>query len=487
MKAIVIGSGIAGIASALRLRHKGYEVDVYESAPQPGGKLAELKQGDFRFDMGPSLFTLPHLVDELFDLFPEEKKTFAYQQLTTICNYFWQDGHSISATSNVEEFAQNAEKTFGIKREKVTQYLTDCKDTYEKVAPTFIEKSLHKAGTWLTPEIIRPLLSMPSYGMFSSLSEVNVEKLGEPHMVQLFNRFATYNGSSPFLTPGIMQVIPHLEFNLGAFFPKKGMRSIASDLVELAKKVGVQFHCNQKVKKIIVCQGLARGIELDKEVVKSDLVVSNSDVFFTYKNLLPEKTKTPVAISQERSSSAFIFYWGINRSFPQLDVHNIFFTKDYLKEFKELFSKNLMPEDPTIYVHISSKVNAEDAPEGKENWFVMVNAPRNMGQDWESKKAELKTTILTRLSQTLGVNIEPLIETEDVLTPSDIESRTGSHQGSLYGTSSNSQLAAFLRHPNFSSKIKNLYHCGGSTHPGGGIPLCLNSAKIVASLISDAH
>lgn len=487
MKAIVIGSGIAGLASALRIRKKGYEVQVYEAGPEPGGKLAQLESNGFRWDMGPSLFTMPDLVTELHDLFPELTREFEYCKLDTICNYFWEDGKSLSASSNTNDFAGDIEKAFNVPRDEVDRYLKDCKEMYDKVAPIFMEKSLHKWQTWVSKDVIAPLSSIGKLHLMSNLDQVNGSYFSEPHVKQLFNRYATYNGSSPFLTPGIMQVIPHLEFNLGAYFPKKGMRDIALSLYDLAVEAGVEFYFNQRVKKIIVCGGQARGVELDKEVIKSDLVISNSDVFFTYQNLLNKKIKRPKTINEPRSSSAFIFYWGMKETFPELDVHNILFSEEYEKEFETLFEKNELAEDLTVYIHISSKVNPEDAPAGGENWFVMVNAPRHVGQKWDEIEPVLRKRVLEKIERMLGKKISHYIGEEFILNPADIERRTGSHQGALYGTSSNSKLAAFLRHPNFSSNIKNLYHCGGSTHPGGGIPLCLNSAKIVSTLIPAAN
>ncbi|MDA7744724.1 hypothetical protein N8911_01355, partial [bacterium] len=157
--------------------------------------------------------------------------------------------------------------------------------------------------------------------------------------------------------------------------------------------------------------------------------------------------------------------------------------KDYKQEFKEIFDENRLPTDPTVYINISSKSNPNDAPKGSENWFVMVNAPAHIGQDWKSDVGALKERVIQKINNQLDTDIRPLIRQEKIWTPEGIEEDTRSYQGALYGTSSNDQMAAFLRHPNFSSKIKNLYFCGGSVHPGGGIPLALLSAKITSEMI----
>lgn len=282
-----------------------------------------------------------------------------------------------------------------------------------------------------------------------------------------------------------MSIIPHLEMHFGTFFPTKGMHDISQSLTRLATHIGVEFVLNSKVSKILVAQGKAKGVEVNETEKYADVVVSNMDIFSSYKHLLKGEKQPERTLQQERSSSALIFYWGIKKEFPELDLHNIFFSDDYREEFRQLFDHKGLHHDPTVYIHISSKDKADDAPQGCENWFVMINTPGNFGQDWEQLKKEARVNILAKLQRILGCDVESLIETEDVLEPITIESRTSSHRGSLYGASSNSQFAAFLRHPNFSSDIKNLYFCGGSVHPGGGIPLCLLSAKITSEIVPD--
>jgi phytoene dehydrogenase-like protein len=218
-------------------------------------------------------------------------------------------------------------------------------------------------------------------------------------------------------------------------------------------------------------------------VYPAKTVISNADVYFTYKNLLANPILAKKVLRQERSSSAVIFYWGMKKEFTQLELHNIFFSKEYKNEFDCIFAEGKLTTDPTVYVNITSKMEASQSPEGKENWFVMVNAPADAGQNWEALKELLRKNVLVKLSRMLGEDIASQIATEHTLDPIMIQQQTASYMGSLYGTSSNSKLAAFLRHANFTSSIKGLYFCGGSVHPGGGIPLCLKSAKIVSELI----
>jgi phytoene desaturase len=486
-QAIVIGSGIAGIASALRLRAKGYDVSVFEKNAYTGGKLSEIRLNAYRFDAGPSLFTLPEQVDELFYLFGENpREHFNYKQLDTVCNYFWDDGSRLNASGNTEKFAHEAARVCGGDEKSIHRYLKKSRFIYETTAPVFLDQSLHKLKNYLNVKTLKGVLRMPVLGIFGKLNNANTKQLKNEKLVQLFNRYATYNGSDPYRAPAVLQSIPHLEFHTGAWLPEGGMRSISKSLTELAVRHGIQFYYSTEVKKIRIAQNCVSGIESGTTFYPADLVVCNSDVFTAYRSLLCDYKAPERILHQERSSSALIFYWGIGKHFDALDVHNIFFSSDYREEFRLLFEGKTVSEDPTVYVHITSIHEKQDAPEGCANWFVMVNVPGDTGQDWEKLRTKIRKSILQKLERNLGEAIEPLIETEDYLDPRRIATRTFSHQGSLYGASSNSMFAAFLRHANFSSSIKNLWFCGGSVHPGGGIPLCLKSAKIAASMIPKA-
>mgnify|MGYP000415711509 CR=1 FL=1 len=483
-KAIVIGAGIAGLATALRLRKKGYHVTVFEQNNYVGGKLHLLQTKGYRFDLGPSLFTLPNLVTELFELYGIEASTrFKYKQKNIICNYFWEDGTTFSAAANREKFIQEAATTFNESPEKLSSYLQRNELKYKLTAPLFLEKSLHKLKTYFTFKTLKAIVNMPWLHLTASLNKVNESTFTNPKLVQFFNRFATYNGSSPYKSPGIMSMIPHLEMDLGTYYPEKGMHDIGQSLYKLALEQGIVFNLEEGVSQIITETNKAIGVRTLKGDYHATVVVSNMDVYPTYKKLLAKHKAPKATLKQERSSSALIFYWGISAVFPQLDLHNILFSKEYKQEFHHIFNLKTAFNDPTVYINITAKETAKDAPEGHENWFVMINVPANHGQDWEIIKTEARAAIITKINRVLKTDISSLITTEHILDPIQIESNTSSYRGSLYGAASNDQFAAFLRHPNFSNSIKNLYFCGGSVHPGGGIPLALYSAKITSDNI----
>jgi phytoene desaturase len=495
-KVAIIGAGIAGIASAIRLAHKGYAVSVFEANAYAGGKLSSFEQNGYRFDAGPSLFTLPHLVTELFELVGKNPADFfEYEQLNEVCRYFWEDQTQLTAWAEPKKFAKEVEAVTGEKSEKILQFLKDAAFKYEVLDGLFLQDSLHKLSTWTSKKALKGYLNLPKLGIFGTMNAANEKLFQNPKIVQLFNRYATYNGSDPYQTPATLNIIPHLEYNLGAFFPKKGMVSITDSLVELAKSLGVEFYFETRVKEIVQAPPPPEGEFFKLEFVGQTpslgvgglglfhIVISNMDVTHTYRKLLPHAKHPDFLLNQPKSSSGVIFYWGIKQQFPELDLHNILFSENYRKEFKTMFEDKTIYHDPTVYINITSKHKADDAPEGCENWFVLINAPANEGQDWDKIIAETKRNVIEKIKRTLGVDISGLIECESILDPRIIESKTSSAQGALYGNSSNNRYAAFLRHANFSSKIKNLYFVGGSVHPGGGIPLALSSAKIMSGFL----
>jgi phytoene desaturase len=482
----VIGCGIGGLSIAIRLAVRGYTVDVFEKNSGPGGKLSVIRNRDYVFDAGPSLFTQPSNLEELFSLAGRDiGDYFHYRSLDLACRYFFPNGRKIDAFTRAEAFAREMQAVAGEDPQAVLEYLRRSGEVYEGVGTIFLNYSLHKASTWLHPRIL-PALKLAGYDhLFKTLDGFNRARFRTPEAVQIFNRFATYNGSNPYRAPGMLSLIPHLEQNQGTFYPEGGMYSIVDALYRLALDLGVRFHFNRRVERILVKEGKATGLQVDGEPHASDYVVSNVDVYFTYLRLLQDPVRAEKVLRRERSSSALIFYWGMSREFPQLHLHNIFFSGDYPEEFRHLFELKRMFPDPTVYINITSKMEKGQAPEGKENWFVMLNAPAVSGHFPEEAVQVSRRNIIGKLNRMLGTDIEPLIETENILTPEGIELQTDSYMGSLYGTSSNSRFAAFLRHPNHASHIRGLFFTGGSVHPGGGIPLCMKSARIVAGMFPD--
>lgn len=480
----IVGAGIAGLATAIRLASRGHHVTVFEKSGKAGGKIGTISWEEFRWDTGPSMFSLPDLVEELYILAGDEMKTSVRcQKLDLIARYFYEDGNVVNAFSDPDLFMEEVEHVFGEPSEQVQSYLERSKKIYQLTSEIFVFNNFLRMGTVASQKFIGVLFRMRKLDSMMTMHEANSKILSSPQLIQAFDRYASYYGSDPYRAPGTLNVISHLEHNLGTYIPEKGMYTLVNGLKDLADQLGVIFHFNQPVEKVVMDKRVAQGVVVEKGIYPSDVVVSDMDIFYLYRDLLEDIPFPIKHFKKERSTSALIFYWAIDRTFSQLDFHNVFFSADSREEFKVLGRKKDIYDDPTVNLSISSKKVRGDAPEGKENWKVMITVPENLGQDWDQLIRKARTQIINKINRIIDSNIEPLILHEIVIDPRTIESETNSHRGALFGNSSNSRLAAFGRHPNFLRKYKGLYFTGGSVHPGGGIPLCLTSAKIVDQLI----
>jgi phytoene desaturase len=481
---VIIGSGVAGLACAVRLGAAGHKVTVIEANHYLGGKLTEQTLGSYRFDMGPSVFTLPHLIEELTAISNQDIK-FEYLVLDKICNYFYEDGTTLSAYPDKEKFATEVQNKLGETKESVYEQLKYSATAYELIGELFMEQSLHKLSNFLNLKTAKAILNIGKLKLNKTMNEVNKARFKNKKTVQLFNRFATYNGSNPFQAPALINIIAHLEHNIGAFAPKNGMNDITMHLHKLSLSLGVDFKMNTRVLKVITENDLAKSVLTSNGEIKADIVVSGADIKHVYTKLLDKKYYPTKILEQEKSLSGLIFYWGVKKEFQELSLHNILFSENSEAEFTSVFKHKTPHNDPTVYINITSKVTPTDAPAGCENWFVMINVPHNASGEPIAYVQEMRKHIVAKINRVLKTDIEQYIEEEGMLDPYLIEQRTSSSGGSLYGNSSNNKYAAFLRHANNTGKIKNMYFCGGSVHPGGGIPLGLLSAKIVSEMIAE--
>jgi phytoene desaturase len=481
----VIGSGIAGLAAAIRLAAKGHTVDVYEINNYPGGKIKEQYAKGYRFDMGPSVFMLPALVDELFELCGKNPRDyFTYTPIETSFKYFFEDGSVINAYADIELFAKEIELKTNHSKEVFYAYLKNIETKYNITKDVFIENSLHVFGNFFTKETAYGIANFGKIDSFKTMNEANNAFFKDPRLVQLFNNYATYIGSNPFTAPATLNMIQHLEINTGTYLPNKGIYAIVTSLVKLAEEMGIKFIYNTRVDEIVIQNKQVTGIKIKNDTIEYDRVVSNMDIYYTYKKLLPAEKFSKRIIEQPKSTSLICFYWGINKKHTELEIHNMLFAVNEKEEYEAVFERKTISEDPSIYIFITSKSIKEDAPADCENWFVLVTAPNDTGQDWDVIFKKTRQNVIKKINRMLKTEIEKYIDFEDSLTPVKIKNNYSSAFGAVYGNSSNSKFAAFLRHPNFSKKIKGLYFVGGTVHPGAGIPMCLNSAKIMDKVFS---
>jgi len=483
----IIGAGLGGLAAAVRIAGYGMVVDLYEQHGHAGGKANELHMDGFRFDTGPSLLTMPFVLESLFaDAGDDVRNYLTIEPLTQHCKYFYPDGTEITAFADSDDFAREIESKTNDSAASVKRYLNYSKGIYDLSADLFLFNDIHELSTYREQGSPKTLLNLWKLDSLRTVHRANTAFFRDPRVIQLFDRYTTYNGSNPYHAPATLNIIPHVEYNMGSFIVREGIYRIPQALGELAERQGVTLHTNRRVERIVHANKRVQGIVLDGEMISYDCVCSNADVFPTYRDLLGDETSRDAKRYKrlEPSSSALVFFWGVRGGLSEtLGVHNILFSADYKREFMEIFDHKACPRDPTVYIYISALFNPPDAPAGHENWFVMINAPYDDGQDWEREMQESRKRIVHKIKSLLHMDIEKHITCERITTPQDIEAQTMSHRGSIYGISSNSRTAAFMRQRNRSKRYHGLYFCGGSAHPGGGIPLVLLSGKICADLV----
>ena len=478
-KAIVIGAGLGGLAVSSLLARKGYKVTVYEKNESPGGKMQQLEAKGYRFDTGPSLFTMPFILENLFEECGKSLSDYlTFSELEPLCRYFYKDGVIFDNYSDRNKTEAEIKRFAPHDAIAYSSFLDRSEEIYNKTADAFLFNPLYSLKDLKHLNVLNFL----DIDAFSTVSDKVDDFVESDHLRSFFKRFTTYNGSSPYQAPATLNVIPHVELNQGGYYVDGGLYQIAEALHKLATDCGVEFKFGSKVAAIKVHQRKVDGIVLDdRSEISCDLLVANSDATDTMLQLLPNdaltKRKKEKQKSIEPSCSGFVLMLGCNKTWKVLKHHNIFFSDNYRKEFDDIFKSKTMPENPTIYIANTSYSNPEHAPEGSSNLFILVNAPYvTDDQDWDLLNETYSEFLIDELEKRGLMGLRDSIKFSSIITPEDFLKRYGSNRGSIYGTSSNSKFAAFLRPRNKIKGIKNLYMVGGSTHPGGGIPLVVQSA-----------
>ncbi|MFO7800651.1 MAG: phytoene desaturase family protein, partial [Rhodohalobacter sp.] len=465
-QAIIIGAGLGGLAASALLASQGYSVTVFEKNSTHGGKMQELNVGDFRFDTGPSLFTMPFILKKLFKECGEELRDYLeFNELEPVCRYFFKDETVFDNYSDRKRSKQQIEQFAPEDAESYSEFLNYTAKLYEQTADAFLFNPLYTLGD-LKGLKLTDFLGIDA---FSTVSDVVDEHFQSDYLKKFFKRFTTYNGSSPYQAPGTLNVIPHVELNQGGYYVKGGMYRISEALYELSEKMGVTFHFDTEVERISIRNKRAVSIKVNGgEKFYADLIVANSDATDTILNLMDEqavsnsKRKRQKAI--EPSCSGFVMLLGVNKQWEQLKHHNIFFSDDYEKEFRHIFKEKVLPDDPTIYLANTSYTDPEHAPENSSNLFILVNSPYvTEEQNWSELRETYSSFLINELENRGLKGLKDSIVVKKVITPSDFLNHYGSNRGSIYGTSSNSKFAAFLRPRNKIRGISNLYLVGGST------------------------
>jgi phytoene desaturase len=495
-KISVVGAGIGGMSAAARLAKQGHQVTVFENSDQSGGKCRTEWFGDYAFDTGPSLLTLPAVFRDLFLKTGKRiEHVLDISPVDPAFNYNFADGSKVTFPnlSNPKTY-QEIEKSFGISASQSwRQIIERSEKMWEASRDSFIESEL----TSIWPLLLRKNLinQINQISPFTSLRSLS-EKLNlDPHLKMIIDRYATYTGSDPRSAPAVLLTIAFVESTFGAWHIKGGIGQLSVALEQRCRDLGVDFQFKSLVTKILVERNKVEGVVLSEgKIIKSDLVVSNSDAEYTFNSLIGNEVSSARGErrklkSATKSLAGFSLLLGLdNKKSKPVDVdhHNVYFPENYDLEFDQIFTQKVPVTDPTIYLCApkdSSMVKGAD----KDAWFVLVNAPRHepeSGWDWKDGGQEYAQKIISKMDD-LGLNVTNRLDFMEYRTPADLENYAMAPGGSIYGTSSNSPVSAFLRARN-RSKVKGLFCVGGSAHPGGGLPLVGISAEIVAKAIGKA-
>ena len=492
----IIGAGIGGMSAAARLAKAGHQVTIYENSDRSGGKCRTEWFGDYAFDTGPSLLTLPAVYRDLFLKTGKRiEHVLNIKPVDPAFNYHFSDGSSVlfPNLSNPNTYNE-IEKSYGLVASNQWKELIDrAERMWEVSREPFIESELNSIFSLLKRKNL--LHDIKEVAPFTSLRKLSEKLKLDPHLQMIVDRYATYTGSDPRSAPAVLLTIAFVESTFGAWHIEGGVGQLSTALEQRCSDLGVKFKFNTLVSQILVSDNHATGIKTsDGKEFKADLVVANSDAEYIYNKLLAnnvnaarsERRKLKLAT---KSLSGFSLLLGLDNSKGKavpIDHHNVYFPNNYDAEFDDVFTKQIPVQDPTIYICAPKDLHMTKS-ENKEAWFVLVNAPRHQvdgGWDWRQGGAEYAQKIIQKLDD-LGLNGSSRLDFMKYRTPADLENYAMAPGGSIYGSSSNSAASAFLRTKN-RSKIKGLFCVGGSSHPGGGLPLVGISAEIVANAIGKA-
>ncbi len=482
----VIGAGLGGLAAASLLASKGYNVSVYEKNQTPGGKMQQIEEQGYRFDSGPSLLTMPFLLEQLFNECGEDIHEYiTLTEPTPLCRYFYKDGTLFDNYADRNKTISEINKFAPEDADAYSRFLDRSKEIYDKTSDAFLFNPLYE------PADLKGLKISDFLGIdaFSTVSNTVDSTFSSSYLRKFFKRFTTYNGSSPYRAPATLNVIPHVELNLGGYYVSGGLYGIANSLYKLAVKKGVTFHFNTEVASVEVINKSVKSIILaDGSQLNTELLVANADASDFILNILPNRAVSSIRRKRQKylepSCSGFVLMLGCNKSWDILKHHNIFFSSDYKKEFSDIFEERVLPDDPTIYIANTSYTNQRHAPGNGSNLFILVNSPYlTESQNWNKLENSYSEFLVEELENRGLDGLNTSIEFQSTITPKDFLKKYGSNKGSIYGTSSNSKLSAFIRPRNKLRGFDNVYLVGGSTHPGGGIPLVIQSAFNAIELI----
>ena len=474
---VVIGAGVGGLAAATRLAACGRRVVVCERRDVTGGKLACLQRDGFSIDIGPSLLTLPNVFEELFRTAGTSlSEHIELVRLDPQFHYHWSDGSSLVVPDGPDATAAAFERLAPDAGEQWRRFEERAGQIWEVATRTFLAGPM--GGPWQLARRLRSPADLVAIQPHRTLHDLAAAHFTDARLVQWAGRYATYSGSSPYRAPATLACIAHVEARHGCWYVDGGLDALRTALESVATAAGAEVRLRSEVVRIAAPGGRVAGIELaDGTRIDAPVVVANADAEQVHAILLPDRRAQRAVRRAGHSTSGLVIAAGVHGRTPDIGHHNVWFSSDDRAEFAAL-EAGRMADAPTIYGCVSAVTDPSQAPAGDENWFILVNTPSGIDLDPTVEQDRVLDELATR-----GVDLRRRVAWSEVLTPADFEARYGAPGGAIYGSSSNGRRAAFLRPAN-RTRCRGLYLVGGSSHPGGGLPLVAISARIVADLVA---
>ncbi|NDU76979.1 phytoene desaturase [Actinomadura sp. DSM 109109] len=466
----MVGGGVGGMVAALRLARGGHAVRLYERLDRLGGKLAEYERDGFTFSLGPSLLTMPGLFRELGVDVP-------LVELDELCRYRFADGSLLRAFRDPGRMEREVDRLSPGQGAAWRSFHAWARECYAASERTFF------AGPPGRPPERPRIGDLFSVAPGRTLDGLARRFFADPRMRQYVGRYATYAGSSPYEAPAALGCVPAIEHGSGGWYVAGGLPRIAGALARLLADAGVAVRTGTEVAEVSADGSAVSGVVLASgERVSADAVVVNADAAALYGWLLPDRRRLRRLAGLGLSSSALLLLAGVDGRTEGLPHHSVVFSADYRKEFDDIFRRRVPPDDPTVYVGCSAVDDPAQAPDGAENWVMLVNVPARDPGRWPVSPESYRDMVLERLAKR-GYDLSGRLRFVDLFTPADLRDRYGAWGGAIYGTAHQGRFAPFRR-PGNRGPRRGLYLVGGSVHPGGGLPLVAMGGRIVASLVN---
>lgn len=485
--ALIIGSGAAGLAAAVQLAKRGFDVKVLEKNNNPGGRLDQIDRDGFKFDTGPTLYVMPHLyASELERLGIEPYSAFDLQRVDPTYHIYFEDGQQLRLSSDLRMMAEQLERFETGASHRMLDYLAEGGQHYHLAMKHLVQRDFRRASDFFN---LRNLPLMLKVRALRHHYDYTGKFFDDPHLKAAFTFQDMYMGLSPFEAPTTFSLMQYSELTHGVWYPRGGMYTIALTLVERAQEAGAEILLNHHVAHIDVDGRRAVGVTLeDGERLTADFVIANADLPYVYDELLPPDGTMQQLERKHYSCSTISFFWALDTTFPQLEPHMLFLADDYQGGFQALNGGEL-PERPSLYVHTPTRLDSSLAPTGCDTVISIVpvgNMDSHPDEDWQAVRHKARQAVFDRLS---AVGLEQLsdhIDFETCYTPESWHRRYNLYQGSTHGLSHRLMQLAYMRPHNQHKRYRNLFFVGASTHPGTGVPTVLVSARLAATRILEA-